>query len=242
MTSQRQSHAPTNLESRKLKGLKIERLLQLSNTSHILRLLEIGTGSGGISNYFGRHDSQNFIVDSVDVNDVRIAKEGYQFHLVEDTSLPFSDNTFDIVISNHVIEHVGDTAAQLQHLREIHRVLKLDGVGYLALPNRWMIIEPHYKLPFLSWLPHSLRTPYLRLSKRGTFYDCEPLEMGELEQMLCQAKLHGENLCAEALIQTLEIERPSSVLTALFKRLPINLIEFFSPIIPTLIYSIRRRE
>lgn len=240
MTSQRQPHAPTDLESRKHKGLKIERLLRLDHLKGDLRLLEIGTGSGGISSYFGCHSSSKFIVESVDVNDLRLTKEGYRFHLIKDTTLPFPNNSFDIVISNHVIEHVGDGRAQLQHLHEIRRVLKNDGIGYLAVPNRWMLIEPHYRLIFLSWLPRKLRSGYLKLSGRGNFYDCEPLEAGELEKMLQHAELHGENLCAEALVETLKIERPSNHLTKLVEKIPTSFIRLFSPIIPTLIYNIRR--
>ena len=39
----------------------------------------------------------------------------------------------DIVISHHVIEHVRD---QGLHLDEMHRVLKAEGVAYLATPNK----------------------------------------------------------------------------------------------------------
>ena len=74
----------------------------------------------------------------------------------------------------------GDAVVQAQHLGEIRRVMKPSGAGYLAVPNRWMLTEPHYRLKFLSWWPHGWRTPYLKLMGKGDFYDCEPLEMRQL--------------------------------------------------------------
>jgi len=37
--------------------------------------------------------------------------------------------------------------------------------------SRLALIEPHYRLPFLSWLPRPLATAYLRLSGRGSSYE-----------------------------------------------------------------------
>jgi ubiquinone/menaquinone biosynthesis C-methylase UbiE len=113
-------------------------------------LLEIGTGSGGIAHYFATHKSIRCDVAAVDVVDQRLLRDKFKFVLIEDTALPFANGSFDVVISNHVIEHVGNRDAQYHHLSEIHRVLKMDGVGYLAVPNRWMLVEPHYKLIFLK--------------------------------------------------------------------------------------------
>ena len=142
----RQPHAVLDLGSRTAKALKIERLLDLQARSQPLRLLEIGTGSGGIAHYFATHPSLRCEVDAVDVVDNRLTTGDYRFQQVEGVALPFADGRFDVVISNHVIEHVGDASAQAQHLREIRRVMHPDGVGYLAVPNRWMLTEPHYRV------------------------------------------------------------------------------------------------
>ncbi|MGH8399236.1 MAG: class I SAM-dependent methyltransferase, partial [Gammaproteobacteria bacterium] len=145
-------HAVLDLASRRLKGLKIERLLDLPSRPQPLRILEVGTGSGGIAHYFGTHPQLHCEVDAVDVHDNRLITEGYRYQQVTDTRLPFIDESFDVVLSNHVIEHVGGEQAQRAHLAELHRVLRPEGIGYLAVPNRWMLVEPHYKLAFLSWL------------------------------------------------------------------------------------------
>lgn len=239
-TSIRQPHAALDLGSRNRKAMKIEQLLGLERFLHPIRLLEIGTGSGGIAHYFARHPRLHCEVTAVDVCDNRQVREGYDYRQVTNADLPFSDESFDVIITNHVIEHVGDMNTQQHHLAEIHRVMKLGGVGYLAVPNRWMLTEPHYRLAFLSWWPHAWRTPYLRLMRKGTFYDCEPLQMRQLERMLANAGFQYRNRCIEAWRATFEIEHPGTLGTRLLRHTPDALLNPLKRIIPTLIYSLTR--
>ncbi|WP_250887058.1 MULTISPECIES: class I SAM-dependent methyltransferase [unclassified Rhodanobacter] len=232
----RQPHAVLDLPSRCFKGLKIERLLDLANRPQPIRMLEVGTGSGGIAHYFGTHPRLRCDIDAVDVHDNRLVTEGYRYHQVQDTRLPFTDESFDVVLTNHVIEHVGDEQAQRAHLAELHRVLRPGGVGYLAVPNRWMLVEPHYKLAFLSWLPHAWRTPYLRAMGRGRAYDCEPLQLGQLEGLFAGAGFKYSNLCIDALRATFEIERPQAATTRVLRKIPDGLLVPWCRIVPTLIY------
>ena len=236
----RQAHAVIDLPSRQPKALKIERLLGLVPKAEPLQLLEIGTGAGGIAHYFGTHSTLACNVTAVDVHDNRQVHSGYDYVPVLGVELPFDDERFDVVISNHVIEHVGDHEAQLTHLREIRRVLKADGLAYLAVPNRWMLTEPHYRLAFLSWLPRSLRSHYLRWSGKGTFYDCEPPELRQLERMLWAVGLAYRNLCIEGWRETFSIERPQHWSNRLLRCIPDGLLRPLLPIIPTLIYRLKR--
>lgn len=238
----RQAHATTDLASRQSKALKIERLLGLVPKVEPFALLEIGTGAGGIAHYFGTHPTLSCQVTAVDVHDNRQVHSGYDFLRVEGVELPFDDARFDVVISNHVIEHVGGANAQLAHLREIRRVLKPEGGAYLAVPNRWMVTEPHYRLKFLSWLPTSWRTPYLRWAGKGDYYDCEPLSLGQLEQMLAEADLCYRNICIRALRETLEIEWPGARSTCMLRRVPDGLLWPFRGLIPPLIYRLEQRD
>jgi ubiquinone/menaquinone biosynthesis C-methylase UbiE len=238
-TTDRMPHAVLDLPSRRLKALKIERLLSLSERRQPFRLLEIGTGSGGIAHYFANHQSIVCNVTAVDVVDERLLRDGYKFSIVEGTQLPFAEDSFDVVLSNHVIEHVGNSAAQYHHLCEISRVMNAEGVGYLAVPNRWMLIEPHYKLVFLSWLPRSMRSTYLRLVRRACFYDCEPLSLNELEQLLSKAGFEYRNYCTKALKETLSIEKYPSIISNAVGEIPNWIFDQFSFINPTLIYLLR---
>lgn len=240
MTEARRTHAPMDLQSRRWKGTKIERLLGLNPGMGHIRMLEIGTGSGGIANYFATHPVLDCEVHAVDVVDGRRTHEGFQFSLVEGTKLPYEDFSFDVVLTNHVIEHVGNAKAQLAHLQEVRRVMADTGAGYLAVPNRWMLVEPHYRLAFLSWLPHAWRTPYLRAMRAGSFYDCEPLQLRQLERMLGASGLEYCNLGVKALRETFEIEHPAGMTTRLLRCVPDASIEVWRRAIPTLIYRICR--
>jgi ubiquinone/menaquinone biosynthesis C-methylase UbiE len=48
-------------------------------------------------------------------------------------------------------------------MEEIYRLLKPGGICYFAAGNRFQIIEVHYRLPFLSYLPKRLSNIYIRL-------------------------------------------------------------------------------
>lgn len=236
----RKPHAVLDLPSRRKKALKIERLLDLTSWDECIYLLDIGTGVGGIAHYFATHEKIKCIVSSVDVVDNRLLHDNFNFMLMKDTSLPFADNEFDVVISNHVIEHVGDYTAQSHHLSEIERVLKPNGIGYLALPNRWMLREPHYKLLFLSWLPKMMRNNYLWLLRKVEFYDCEPLSKSKLEGLLRKSGLAYENICIPAFKETLAIESGYGKLIKTIGKIPNFLLEWLTPIIPTHVYRLHK--
>ena len=65
-------------------------------------------------------------------------------------ALPFPDETFDVVHSNAVIEHVGGRDRQQAFVREALRVGRR---VFLTTPNRWFPIEVHTRLPLVHWLP-----------------------------------------------------------------------------------------
>lgn len=241
---ERLAHATKDLASRVPKAKKIEKLLDLSERfgERKIRMLEVGCGSGGITHYFATHTRLDCEVTGVDVQDNRQVLEGYRFIRVSDVTLPFPDATFDVVITNHVIEHVGEAEQQLKHLTEIHRVMAQGAVCYLAVPNRWMVIEPHYKLKFLSWLPRTWRTPYLRWRKKGNHYDCKPLQLKETELLLRNSGFRYENLSIPATRTTLLMEKPDSYITKLVQSTPTTVLKPLRRIIPTLIYKLEKDE
>ena len=67
-----------------------------------LTILDIGTGNGEIANYIAGKNNHVYSVDVQKLVDDK--KCSFQFIQVKDERLPFADNFFDIVISNHVIE------------------------------------------------------------------------------------------------------------------------------------------
>jgi SAM-dependent methyltransferase len=233
------AHAALDAGSRHHKAVKIARLLGLDAPDGTpVRLLEVGTGSGRIAHYFATHASGRFRVEAVDVVDNRQVSEGFGYQTVTGTRLPFADASFDVALTNHVIEHAGGIDEQRAHLAELRRVLATDGVVYLAVPNRWMPVEPHYKLAFLSWLPRRWRSPYLAWRRGVAEYDCEPLSAPALERLLREGGWRFENLGIEAVREMRRLE-PGNVALAGFAVLPARLKRALRRSLPTHVYLLR---
>ena len=71
------------------------------------------------------------------------------------TALQFGDESFDLVHSNSVIEHVGDWAKMKAFASETIRVGRN---YYVQTPYFWCPVDPHYSsLPMIHWLPRTLQ-------------------------------------------------------------------------------------
>ncbi|SOD73010.1 2-polyprenyl-3-methyl-5-hydroxy-6-metoxy-1,4-benzoquinol methylase [Jatrophihabitans sp. GAS493] len=89
------------------------------------------------------------------------------FLCADGAALPFADASVDIVVFNHIYEHVVDPDRVLS---EIRRVLSPNGSAYFAFGNKRGVIEPHYRLPFLSWLPKRAADRYVSATGRADDY------------------------------------------------------------------------
>ena len=70
-------------------------------------------------------------------------------------SMPqYGDDSFDLVHSNSVIEHVGSLENMDKFARETRRIGK---AYYVQAPYLWFPLEPHFGVPFLHWLPSPTR-------------------------------------------------------------------------------------
>ena len=71
------------------------------------------------------------------------------------TSMPeFGDQSFDLVFSNSVIEHLFSIQNQQKMANEVKRVGKN---YYIQTPNKFFPIEPHWVFPFFQFLPFGLK-------------------------------------------------------------------------------------
>ncbi len=135
-----------------------------------LRVLDVGCSGGIVADELRSRGAHPVGVD-IDVPGIALAHgrfgEQIPFVCADSEQLPFAAGSMDVVICNHVYEHVVDPVRLFAELR---RVLAPGGVAYLGLGNRLGIMEPHYRLPFLSWLPRQLAHRYVRASGRAQDY------------------------------------------------------------------------
>ena len=74
-------------------------------------------------------------------------------------ALPFPDGSFDVALSNSVIEHLYTAANQARFASEIRRVARR---WWVQTPDFRCPIEPHYLAPAVHWLPVEIRRKAIR--------------------------------------------------------------------------------
>lgn len=109
-----------------------------------LQVLEVGCNHGFITYHLSQLTSWKLEGGDINKNVETYKKELSKFIKIgylDATKMPYKNSSFDIVILNHVIEHIPEWE---KAIAEIYRVLKKGGVLYLATPNKYRKI-PHPK-------------------------------------------------------------------------------------------------
>lgn len=192
-----------------------------------LKLLDVGSSSGVISNYLADYFGRVTAIDS-DEPALKIAQKAYikknlEFILMDAERMQFPDKSFDVVVCNQVYNFV---AHPQKLVDEIYRVLKPGGKVFFSARNRWGLIEPQYNIPLGSWLPWLL--PF------GKNYMGFP----ELKELVRKFEIH--DLTIEILKKP---EKFGYFGLAKWKELS-NLLplKLFLPIIPNFIWILKKPE
>lgn len=94
-------------------------------------------------------------------------------------NLEFESESFDIVATSDVIEHVPDKEAMV---RECMRVLRPQGLLMISAPQRFSVkhfrADPHYQYAGVSVLPASVVSWYLTTFRGEPVYEVETLPTG----------------------------------------------------------------
>ncbi len=103
----------------------------------------------------------------------------YSVEIGDGCQLPYADNSFDLVFSNSVIEHVGGAEEMARFAQGCDRVGK---ALYIQTPNRWFPLEAHFGAAFIHWLPRAWYRKISFISLRYCFAYNNPIEKRHFEQ------------------------------------------------------------
>ena len=127
------------------------------------RVLDCGVGTGAFSVALANQQSTRFELDAVDVSPAMLNQAASTFkqaglkarlHLADISNLPFEDNTFDLALAVHVVEHVTNP---IEAITELKRVLKPGGRVVLCCTRRtWRGAAIQFK-----WRTHTVSATQL---------------------------------------------------------------------------------
>lgn len=100
---------------------------------HSKRILDIGCGYGNMTKFLEASGQTVVGLDLGGLFYLPYISQKLSFLKSDALHIPFSDNTFDCVISLDVIEHIDN---DLSFVREVNRVLKSGALTIIETPNR----------------------------------------------------------------------------------------------------------
>jgi SAM-dependent methyltransferase len=182
-------------------------------------VLDLGAGLGGLSEELAIQTA-NVVAIEPGQHWGRLARDrlapyprAVLVHGVGET-LPFRDNTFDVVISLQVLEHVQNPT---DVLLETFRVCRPGGAFFLSCENYLSFREPHYLVFWLPLLPKSIGRIYLRLRGRSPEFLDTSVTYTTLPGVLRDLRKAGFLLQSETAL-TRKLEHPEH-----FVRAPVRL-------------------
>lgn len=181
------------LESRRRKARVIAALCR-NELAAAKRIADLGSGTGIIKNVLETTLSKPIVGIELSKSAIVERKGMVRGDILR---LPIADQALDFLIMNHVYEHVTDHGCLFT---EAHRVLRPGGGAFVSAGNRYALMEPHYRLPFLSWLPRPAANAYLRSSGRGRRYeDISYLSYGRLWQAMSSSGFRIRDITRRAI-------------------------------------------
>ena len=209
---------------------------------HELTCLDLGSSTGIMTERFARYFGK---VIAIDVDKVGLRSGMMQSRMsnisyicTDGTELALGDSSVDVIICNQIYEHVDN---QQGLLAEIYRALKMDGFCYFGAGNRFVPVEGHYSLPFLSWLPHRLADIYMKLARKKGIYDVRLLSLRNLNKLTCAFWRHDyTRLIFEnpAAFNAEDVVRPGNLIA----RLPGWIYGLVYPLFPAWVWVLTKRK
>jgi SAM-dependent methyltransferase len=231
-------------ESRRRKARKIVSILRdaLPDVDlGRLRLLDVGASTGYLTDelatVFGEVLGIDIDEPGVQQAQASLRRSNARVVLGDAMAMPFPNDSFDVVVANHVYEHVPDP---VRLVAEMRRVLRPNGVIYFSACNRLTFVEPHYRLPFLSWLPARMADAYLRLARRGDRYYERMMSRRGVRRLL--ADLNVADYTLRVIREPERFAATDLPLLRLMRRAPTGVLRLALVFAPTYLFVLRERD
>jgi len=158
-------------------------------------LLDIGCSTGIMTKEYSNYFKSVLGID-LDTEAVQFAKKKYNGENIKYIDSPLEEldlrkDSIDVITCSHIYEHV--PSAELL-FKKIYELLKRGGVCYFAAGNRYKVIEPHYNLPFLSYLPKKIANVYLSIFKKEKYYYENLMSLRNLKKLVKNFEIHDYTL------------------------------------------------
>jgi hypothetical protein len=138
----------------------------VSRISKPVHILDVG-GEQVFWKVMGLVGSEDYRITLLNIYPVEVSLPYFSSVLGDATDLSqFSDQEFDLVFSNSVIEHLGSLREQQRMAREVQRVGRN---YYVQTPNRYFPLEPHFLIPFFQFFPENLQVALLQRFDLGWY-------------------------------------------------------------------------
>jgi hypothetical protein len=146
-------------------------IAEVMSKSGSCRILDVGGSADYWSRYGKKLDWSRVSVCSVNRTVTRTEMAGFQAIRGDARRLDqFANNSFDIVHSNSVIEHVGKWDDMVAMAAEVRRLAPR---YFVQTPYFWFPIEPHARFMFFHWFPESWRYRII-MRRRCGFWQQQP--------------------------------------------------------------------
>lgn len=175
-----------------------EEQLKKIEENQTINILDVG-GTESFWENRGYHEKENIKITLFNLTQFEtrypnmISVKGDACNLSE-----YADNSFDLVFSNSVIEHLYTFENQELMAEEVQRVGKNH---YIQTPYKYFFVEPHYLLPYFQFLPKKAKVFVLSKTKlsRGTKISHDEAK-DQAEQIILVSKKKMKQLFPESKI------------------------------------------
>ena len=164
------------------------------------RVLELGCGPGLLWSTNVERIPPEWVITLSDLSDgmlqaawrnLVVTGRAYKYENIDAQSIPHPDETFDIVIANHMLYHVPDRALALREIRRVlkpggHFLASTIGATHMSEMDEWIkMVDPTHEA---ASLPFTLESGAAELATVFTDVNClrypDSLQISEVEPII----------------------------------------------------------